>query len=65
MSYLSLQSAKAYRDCFAQEPTPTEGKPFERILANLAEIVGRHDSSTELNVMHYVRKAVKDLDFVR
>ena len=65
MSYLSLHSAKAYRDCFAQEPTPTEGKPFERILANLAEIVGRHDNSTDGNVMHYVRKAVKDLEFVR
>ena len=65
MSYLSLQSAKAYRDCFGQVPTPTEGKPFERILANLAEIVGRHDSSTDSNVMHYVRKAVKDLAFAR
>jgi DNA-binding ferritin-like protein len=65
MSYLSLQSAKAYRDCFGLKPTPTEGKPFERILANLAEIVGRHDSSTDRNVMHYVQKAIKDLDFVR
>ncbi len=65
MSYLSLQSAKAYRDCFGLNPTPTEGKPFERILANLAEIVGRHDSSTDRNVMHYVQKAIKDLDFVR
>ena len=61
MSYLSFQSAEAYRDCFGLNPTSTEGGPFEIILATLAEVVGRGDNAAELNVMHYVQKAVNDL----
>lgn len=65
MSYLSLETAKAYRECFVEDPTPTEGKSFERILANLAQIVGRNDDASDLNVMHYVQKAIKDLRTIK
>ncbi len=64
MSYMSLKTAIAYKECFGHDPAPTEGKSFERILAVATEIVGRHGASF-YSVMHYVRKAVKDLKSVK
>jgi len=60
MSYMSLTIAIAYRDCFGDDPAPIEGKSFEKILALTTQIVGRHGASV-FSVMHYVRKAVKDM----
>lgn len=61
MTYLSLQTGITYKKCFGVMPTMTEGGSFDQILAALAQIVGRGDDWTRINVNHFAKKSVNEI----